>query len=73
METSTARPQEAVERRGKGVRRAGRRMMAFVRGAARACGTGHDGLSVYLCAVVWHSVSLCGGAAARTGRKNPHR
>ena len=38
METSTARPQEAVERRGKGVRRAGRRMMAFVRGAARPVG-----------------------------------
>ena len=38
METLTARPQEAVERRGKGVRRAGRRMMAFVRGAARPVG-----------------------------------
>ena len=38
METSTARPQEAVERRGKGARRAGRRLMTFVRGAARPAG-----------------------------------
>ena len=38
METSTARPQEAVERRGKGVRRAGRRLMIFARGAARPVG-----------------------------------
>ncbi|MDY2656140.1 MAG: hypothetical protein SOV75_03915, partial [Candidatus Limiplasma sp.] len=38
METSTARPQEAVERRGKGVRRAGRRLMMFARSAARPGG-----------------------------------
>ena len=38
METSTARPQEAVERRGKGVRRAGRRLMIFARSAARPVG-----------------------------------
>ena len=69
METSTARPQEAVERRGE--RRASRGKandgVCARRGAA--CGTGHDGLSVYLCAMVRHSVSLCGGAAARTGGK----
>ena len=72
METSTARPQEAVERRGKGVRRAGRRMMAFVRGAARPVG---QAMMVFLFTFVrWFGIPSPFAAAlllARTEKPTP--
>ena len=67
METSTAaRPQAAVERRGKGLRRAGRRFLAFVRAAAQPVG---ETAAVFLFTFVqWFGIPSPFAAAAVLAR-----